>query len=441
MKSSRPLRFLHLTTFYPPYSFGGDAVYLQRLAHALADDGHDVDVVHCLDAYDLLHPRPPEMRAAEHPRVTRHPLRSKARWLSPLLTQLSGRPVLKRRALEKILREKPYDVVHFHNVSLLGLTALDCAALQPRAVTAYTAHEYWLVCPTHMLWKLGRRACERPQCIRCQIAAGRPPQLWRRARLFDAMASRVDVFFAPTRFAAQMHAERGFARPMTELPYFAECADADWHTPAPRPHARPYFLFVGRLEPPKGVDTLIDAWNDVEQADLLIAGTGSEENALRRQAAPNPRVRFLGPIPESDLGPLYFHALACVVPTLAYETFAMVIIEAFSRKTPVIVHDVGPPPEIARESGGGLAYRDKARLIECVSAIAHSPALRAELGENGYRAYRRAWTRAAHLERYFDHLRATARAKLGGVPWEDDFGAGDRDAAAAETNLTPTVSN
>ena len=36
---NRPLNFLHLTTFYPPYSFGGDAMYLYRLAHTLGDLG------------------------------------------------------------------------------------------------------------------------------------------------------------------------------------------------------------------------------------------------------------------------------------------------------------------------------------------------------------------------------------------------------------------
>src|SRR5262249_51392312 len=44
---TRPLRFLHVSTFFPPYSFGGDAVYLWRLANALAEDGHLVDIVHC----------------------------------------------------------------------------------------------------------------------------------------------------------------------------------------------------------------------------------------------------------------------------------------------------------------------------------------------------------------------------------------------------------
>ena len=43
-----------LTTFYPPYHFGGDAIYVQRLAHALADRGDRVTVVHCADSYRVL---------------------------------------------------------------------------------------------------------------------------------------------------------------------------------------------------------------------------------------------------------------------------------------------------------------------------------------------------------------------------------------------------
>src|SRR4030095_4006061 len=78
----RPLRFLHLTTFYPPYSFGGDAMYIYRLSHALAKGGHQVDVVHCVDSYHLLHPARPEIEFAEHPNVVRHELRSKYEWLS-----------------------------------------------------------------------------------------------------------------------------------------------------------------------------------------------------------------------------------------------------------------------------------------------------------------------------------------------------------------------
>src|SRR5437899_6859905 len=148
---SRPLNFLHFTTFYPPYSFGGDAIQLYRLAHALGDRGHHVDVIHCEDSYHLLHPEEPPVRFGDHPNVTCHGLRSGYRGLSPFLTQQTGRPMLKRKQIAEVLGSRPYDVIHFHNISLLGPGILSIAPPLGRAVKFYTAHEHWLICPMHVL--------------------------------------------------------------------------------------------------------------------------------------------------------------------------------------------------------------------------------------------------------------------------------------------------
>src|SRR5436190_24086739 len=102
------MNFLHLTTFYPPYSFGGDAMYIYRLCHALGDLGHHVDVVHCLDAYNLLHPAPPPIKFADHPNVVVHGLRSGAGWLSPLRAQQTGRPFLKMRRITELVTSRRY---------------------------------------------------------------------------------------------------------------------------------------------------------------------------------------------------------------------------------------------------------------------------------------------------------------------------------------------
>jgi len=416
---SRPLNFLHLTTFYPPYCFGGDAIYLHRLAHALGDEGHQVDVVHCVDAYHLLHPGEPEIVYPTHPNVTAHGLRSGYRWLSPLLTQQTGRPLMKTRRIREIARSKPYDVIHFHNISLLGPKVLEIAREQSRAVTLYTAHEHWLVCPMHVLWKFNRRPCEKPECLRCSIASKRPPQLWRYSGMLDRAAQHVDQFLSPSRFTAETHRARGFPRPFAQLPHFIERVDGDWQTPGPRPHLRPYFLFVGRLETIKGLHTLIDAWEQITEYDLLVAGTGTEEANLRARAAHNPRVRFLGALPQSALGPLYVHALACIVSSITYETFGITIIEAFARKTPVIVRKLGPMPEVVEESGGGIVYDAEEELLAALHRIAHSEHMRTQLGERGYQAFLRRWTKEAHLQQYFNYLRTMAINKLGGVPWDE----------------------
>jgi hypothetical protein len=46
----RPLRFCMITTFYPPYNFGGDGIFVHCLSNELARPGHYVDGIHCIDA-------------------------------------------------------------------------------------------------------------------------------------------------------------------------------------------------------------------------------------------------------------------------------------------------------------------------------------------------------------------------------------------------------
>ena len=416
----RALNFLHITTFYPPYSFGGDAMYIYRLSHALANAGHHVDVIHCVDSYHLLHPAPPPIQFAEHPRVVRHELRSGFGGLSPLLTQQTGQPWLKAGQIRSVMASKPYDVIEFHNTSLIGPAALRMNPPAGQPVKLYMTHEHWLICPMHVLWKFNSRPCDKPECLQCIVQGKRPPQLWRYTGMLDRAAEEIDEFVSPSRFTARMHAERGFSQPVHHLPYFIERSDQDWKDPGPRPQARPYFLFVGRLEVIKGLQTLIDLWRTrTPPYDLLIAGTGTWEAELRARAAGLESIRFLGPLPQRELGALYYHALACIVPSITYETFGIIVVEAFARKTPVIVRDLGALPEVVEDSGGGYVYRTDDELMWAMQEIAGRPQKRVQLGEKGYDAFVRMWSPEAHLQIYFEHLERCAMKKYGRVPWEE----------------------
>jgi glycosyltransferase involved in cell wall biosynthesis len=414
---ARPLQFLQLTTFYPPYHFGGDGIYVQRLSQALAEQGHQVDVVHCEDSY-LLAGIEPDGVPEEIPGVHRHPLRSSFGPLSPLLSHQTGRPFLKQGVLRKLLRAKRYDVVHFHNVSLFGPTVLELDA--PGAVKLYTTHEYWLVCPTHLLRKFGKEMCESRECLRCVVKAKRPPQLWRYTGLLERAVQSVDQFLAPSKFAARAHGQRGFGAPFMELPNFCNRVDGDWMEPGPPPHPRPYFLYAGRLESVKGPQDLIGPWSEAPDSDLVIAGAGSMERELRAMAAASPRIHFAGRLSEEQLGKFYAHAQALIVPSESFEIFALVLAEAFARKLPVIARNVGGLAEVAAESGGGLLYSTEDELLEHVWRLHANPALRTELGERGYGTFLAKWTREAHLSRYFEILRMVAERKFGRVPWEAD---------------------
>ncbi|MEJ7712595.1 MAG: glycosyltransferase [Pyrinomonadaceae bacterium] len=80
-------------------------------------------------------------------------------------------------------------------------------------------------------------------------------------------------------------------------------------------------------------------------------------------------MKFLGALPQRELGNLYYHAIACLVPSITYETFGIIIMKAFARKTPVIVRDLGPLPEVVQDSGGGLVFRTDEELLQSIRRI------------------------------------------------------------------------
>ena len=86
----------------------------------------------------------------------------------------------------------------------------------------------------------------------------------------------------------------------------------------------------------KGLDDVIDRFATFEDADLVIAGDGTERADLERRAAGNPRVRFLGFQAGEALADLYSGARAVIASSRGFETFGMSVIEAYSRGVPVL---------------------------------------------------------------------------------------------------------
>jgi glycosyltransferase involved in cell wall biosynthesis len=395
--TERPLRFCMVTTFYPPYHFGGDGIFVHDLSNELARRGHRVDVIHCKDAYRAMAGREPDARYDNHPLVTVHGLESRFGFLSPLATQQTGRPFFKAAALRRILHDD-FDVVHFHNVSLLGPAVLRYG----RGIKLYTMHEYWLVCPTHVLFRFNRAACEQPHCLACTVAHKRPPQWWRYTGLLDSSVKHVDAFIAPSRFNAEKHRAMGFTAPIMELPPFlGEEENATADSGAPPDNGSPYFLFVGRLEKLKGVQTLIPIFRRFAKARLLIAGSGGYESELRQLAAGSDNIAFLGHCSRRSLAALYRGAVAVLVPSLCFEGFPLILVEAFAHRTPVIARRIGALPEIVGVSGGGALYETAGELLASMNALLENPAQREKLGRSGYEAYRNNWTVEAHISRYF----------------------------------------
>ncbi len=166
--------------------------------------------------------------------------------------------------------------------------------------------------------------------------------------------------------------------------------------------AQKMLLFVGRIEPLKGVETLLRAVSllleqgvcDCETLCLSIIGGDADDSpatqnaemerlkALREELGLAELVTFLGK-QDQDALPDYYAAAEAVIMPSRYESFGMVALEAMACGTPVIASEVGGLAFLVRdgETGFHVPDRDPEALADRICRILTEPLLRAELGE------------------------------------------------------------
>ncbi|HEY4723570.1 MAG TPA: glycosyltransferase, partial [Anaerolineae bacterium] len=160
-------------------------------------------------------------------------------------------------------------------------------------------------------------------------------------------------------------------------------------------------LFVGRIEPLKGADTLLRAMKLLEDRGAMpenlclaiIGGDPSDDAALenaemdrlktlREELGLDNNVTFLGKRDQDALNNYYAAAQAVIMPS-HYESFGMVALEAMACGTPVIASEVGGLAFLVRdgETGFHVPDRDPEALCDCLQELLGRPELRQKLGQ------------------------------------------------------------
>ena len=197
-----------VTTFFGAHRFGGDAAYVERLAAALLSRGHGVTVFYSRDAFEAVRGSQQPVPYTPPPGLQLRALASRLPVANLLWMHQTGRLGRPGRKLLQHLNDGAFDVIHFHNISLMGGAAL-LRASPRRAVRLMTAHEHWLTCPLSVLWRFGRESCESATCLRCTVRAGRPPQLWRNSSAIQRGLASLSALIFPSHHALDAHARRG----------------------------------------------------------------------------------------------------------------------------------------------------------------------------------------------------------------------------------------
>jgi glycosyltransferase involved in cell wall biosynthesis len=216
---------------------------------------------------------------------------------------------------------------------------------------------------------------------------------------------KVQRFIAPSRYAAGVARLAGLDGDRVEvIPNFL--TDSDLETEVDTTDHGPVFVYAGRLEATKGIRELLRAFRRVSQeASLRIAGDGDLADEVRRAAAEDSRITFLGRLPRAMVLEEFGRARAVLLPSVWEENGPFVILEAQARARAMIVTDRGGPPEFVTNGTSGLTVdpEDVDGLAAAISRLAGDAALAQEWGRNARERVKR-----IHCgQRYYEALLAT----------------------------------
>ena len=266
--------------------------------------------------------------------------------------------------LKHRLIKKPSDVVHVHNFFPLISPSVYYAAKAQGVPVVQTLHNYRLVCPNALFFRDGK-VCEdclgqfipypgvQHGCYRdSKVASAGVATMLGVHRAMNTWTKMVDLYICLTEFAKQKFIQAGIpAQKIVVKPNFV--------SPEPTVGSGKggYALFVGRLSVEKGLDTLLAAWEQLEQQiPLKIVGDGPLADDVLEIAKRFPQIELLGRRPMSEVHALMGEAMFLVFPSKWYETFGRVAIEAFAKGTPVIAANIGAIAEIVQDGKTGLHF-------------------------------------------------------------------------------------
>lgn len=259
--------------------------------------------------------------------------------------------------LTDLIKSFQPDVIHAHNTFPLISPSLYWAAEQYEVPVVQTLHNFRLMCLNGLFLREGR-VCEDCQgrspwrgvvrkCYRGSVAASAVlAGTLTLHRGLGTYRSKVARYIALNDFCRNKFIGGGLpADRIVVKPNFVGFAD-------PAALTRQGFLFVGRLAVEKGVKTLASAAALLPDARLRVAGDGPESGLLDGVSG----VTRLGSLPGEDVRQEMNRAVALVVPSICYETFGLVVIEAFASGMPVIASRIGVLQDLVRDGETGLLF-------------------------------------------------------------------------------------
>jgi glycosyltransferase involved in cell wall biosynthesis len=267
--------------------------------------------------------------------------------------------------ISKILEVEQCNLMHVQNFFPLISPSIYYAAQKYNVPVVQSVRNYRLFCANGYFFRDNRvcedclnkfvplpaiaHSCYRDSTLGSAVVA----TMLTTHRLLQTWFKQVDLFIALTEFSKAKLIEGGF--PPEKIVVKPNFLHPD---PGVGEGGGKYALFVGRLSPEKGIDTLLNAWHQIgSKLPLKIVGDGPMFNIVKQASEMNPSISCLGRKPAKEIYDLVGKASVLVFPSQWYEGMPRVIIEAFARGTPVIASNIGSVTELVDCGRTGFLFK------------------------------------------------------------------------------------
>jgi len=249
-----------------------------------------------------------------------------------------------KKRISKILDHFKPDIVHLHNYNFQLTPSILPEINKRRIKIVQTIHDAQMVCPYHRLYNFQKATictkCVEGSFINCindrcfdgsffKSVLGATESYYYHS--FNYYEKYIDRFISPSKFLANLVKKR-VPKTIEILPNFSDKLEDL------KANKADYYLYFGRISNEKGILELVDIFREL-RFNLIIIGSGDQEDILKTKIAEIKNISFLGPKREKELFSYVANAKYVVQPSKGFENCPMAVIESFTYNTPVIAGD------------------------------------------------------------------------------------------------------
>jgi len=322
--------------------------------------------------------------------------------------------IFSKRATKRLIQQISPDIFHVHNSFPLLSPSVFYAAEKSKTATVLTLHNYRTFCAAGIPIRNEKPCTEcldarnvmpalRHRCYRSSRTATIPlaAMIWLHRRL-KTWELQVDAFIALTEFQKEIFCKAGLPRERVFVkPHF----HPNLLNPVSWDDREPKVVFIGRLSVEKGCHILIEAWRrwGTEAPCLEVIGDGPDRLRLERtvnESGLGKKITFRGHISSAEVQEGLRRAILLVLPSLCFETFGIVIVEAYGLGVPVAASKLGSLPCMVQEGITGTLFEpgNPDDLLEKVKIAVAAPLRLATWGASARNEFERKYSAESNYQ-------------------------------------------